>query len=98
MFISLNELGSLVLDVRGEFMDVTFLRETGAIDDSFTIAKGRFTNALAVSSTVASGTNMTLSWNTIPGHYYLVESASNLQIGAWTAISDPIRAAGKSAS
>jgi len=97
MFISLNELGSLVLDVRGEFMDVTFLRETGAIDDSFTIAKGAFTNALAVSS-AATSTNMTLSWNTIPGHYYVVESASDLQIGAWTAVTAPIRAAGSSAS
>lgn len=98
MFISLNELGSMVLDVRGDFMDVTFLRETGAIDDSFTIAKGTFTNALVVSSAAATGTNMTLSWNTIPGHYYVVESALNLQIGAWTAVSDPIRAAGSSAS
>jgi hypothetical protein len=97
MFISLNEIGSLVLDVREDFMDVTFLRESGVIDDSFTIAKGPFTNAVAV-STSATSTNMTLRWNTIPGHYYVVESTSNLQVGTWTAVSDPMRAAESSAS
>jgi hypothetical protein len=40
MFISLNRLGSMVLDVDGNRLDAKFLRETGAIDDSFTILKG----------------------------------------------------------
>ncbi|MEO8348372.1 MAG: fibronectin type III domain-containing protein, partial [Acidobacteriota bacterium] len=40
MFISLNQLGSMVLDVDGNRLDAKFLRETGAIDDSFTIVKG----------------------------------------------------------
>ena len=40
MFISLNQLGSMVLDVDGNRLDAKFLRETGAIDDSFTILKG----------------------------------------------------------
>jgi hypothetical protein len=40
MFISLNRLGSMVLDVDGTRLDAKFLRETGAIDDSFTILKG----------------------------------------------------------
>lgn len=39
MVISLNELGSMVLDVSGSVLDATFLRETGAIDDSFRIDK-----------------------------------------------------------
>jgi hypothetical protein len=46
MFRSLNRLGSLVLDVEGQRMDVKFLRETGQVDDYFTILKGpelRFT-------------------------------------------------------
>lgn len=92
MFISLNQLGSLVLDVRGEVMDVTFLRETGAIDDSFAIVKGTFTNALVVSSAMATTTNVTLSWNAIPGHCYVVEAASDLQGGGWAPISPTIRA------
>lgn len=40
MFISLNNLGSLVVDVETNRMDVKFLRETGAIGDYFTMIKG----------------------------------------------------------
>ncbi len=40
MFISLNQLGSMVLDVDGNRLDASFLRETGAIGDSFTMIKG----------------------------------------------------------
>jgi hypothetical protein len=40
MFISLNNLGSVVLDFDGNQLDVKFLRETGAVVDYFTIVKG----------------------------------------------------------
>ena len=40
MFVSLNQLGSMVLDVAGNRMDVKFIRETGAITDYFTLLKG----------------------------------------------------------
>ncbi len=39
MFISLNQLGSMVLDIDGTRLDARFLRENGAVDDSFTIIK-----------------------------------------------------------
>lgn len=39
MFISLLKLGSLVIDVNHGKLDVRFLRESGAIDDNFTIVK-----------------------------------------------------------
>jgi hypothetical protein len=39
MFLSLEELGSLVLDVDGNRLEARFLREDGDIDDSFTIIK-----------------------------------------------------------
>ena len=39
MFISLNQLGSMVLDVDGTRLDAKFLRETGAIADYFTMLK-----------------------------------------------------------
>jgi hypothetical protein len=38
-FISLNNLGSLVLDVNGTRLDATFLRENSSIPDSFSIIK-----------------------------------------------------------
>jgi len=39
MFVSLLRLGSLVIDVTDNRMDVKFLRSTGAVDDSFSIVK-----------------------------------------------------------
>ncbi|HXG67965.1 MAG TPA: fibronectin type III domain-containing protein [Blastocatellia bacterium] len=40
MFISLNNLGSMVLDINGNRLDARFLRETGSTADYFTIIKG----------------------------------------------------------
>ena len=37
-----SSLGSTVLEINGDQMDVKFVRETGAIDDFFTIKKGSF--------------------------------------------------------
>jgi hypothetical protein len=39
MFISLNNLGSMVLDINGSRLDARFLRETGATGDSFSMVK-----------------------------------------------------------
>src|SRR5690349_853173 len=39
MFLSMSELGSLVLDVNGNRLDAKFLRSTGAVADTFTILK-----------------------------------------------------------
>ncbi len=38
-FISMNNLGSLVLDVNGTRLDATFIRENSSIPDTFTIIK-----------------------------------------------------------
>jgi hypothetical protein len=40
MVVSLDVLGSLVLDVQGNRLDATFLRSTGVVADTFTIEKG----------------------------------------------------------
>ena len=40
MFISLNNLGSMVLDVNGNTLDAKFLRENGEVWDYFRIVKG----------------------------------------------------------
>jgi hypothetical protein len=42
MFIALNVLGSMVLDITTDRMDAIFLRETGATNDWFTIIKTNF--------------------------------------------------------
>ncbi len=40
MFISLNNLGSMVIDVNNDRLDARFLRENGTVADNFTIIKG----------------------------------------------------------
>ncbi|TAL06175.1 MAG: metallophosphoesterase family protein [Verrucomicrobia bacterium] len=42
MFISLNLLGSMVLDISSNRLDAKFLRETNSIDDWFTLVKTNF--------------------------------------------------------
>jgi hypothetical protein len=39
MVVSLNQLGSMVLDVNGPRLDAQFLRENGTVVDSFTLLK-----------------------------------------------------------
>jgi hypothetical protein len=39
MYVSYQRLGSLVIDIDGDRLDAHFVRETGAIDDYFTIRK-----------------------------------------------------------
>jgi acid phosphatase type 7 len=55
MFISLNNLGSMVLDINGDTLDAKFLRENGVIADYFRIVKG----AVAPVPAPAAPTNLT---------------------------------------
>lgn len=70
MFVSLSQLGSMVLDINGNRLDAAFLTETGAVRDSFTISKGSTpTNVAptvsltvpAAGSSFAAVSNITLS-------------------------------------
>src|SRR6058998_3711722 len=45
MYISLNVLGSLVLDVNGAQLDAKFLNSSGSVQDHFTIKKGLGTSS-----------------------------------------------------
>lgn len=40
MFVSLNQLGSFVLDVNGQRLDAKFITDTGTTNDYFTLVKG----------------------------------------------------------
>ena len=55
MVVSLNVLGSLVLDVSGNRLDATFLDDLGAVQDTFTLIKAPAT--LPVANFVASPTS-----------------------------------------
>ena len=41
MHVGLAQLGSLVLDIRGDRVDAAFVTSTGSVADHFTLAKGR---------------------------------------------------------
>jgi acid phosphatase type 7 len=67
MFISLNNLGSMILDVNGNTLDAKFLRENGAIADFFRIVKGVGGPVLPaaptnLSATTVSRSQINLSW------------------------------------
>jgi len=72
-FISLNNLGSLVLDINGATLSATFVRETGAMPDTFTIQKEdpdttapTITTLPADRTLVAGGTGTAVLPNLVP--------------------------------
>lgn len=70
MYLSLNNLGSLVVDVETNRMDVKFLRETGAIGDYFTLIKGGTVSVPAAPTGIAAtpgNTQVSLSWSSSAG-------------------------------
>ncbi len=87
-FISLNNLGSLVLDVVSNRLDVRFVRETGAVADHFTILKGlapTATNALSfidVCHDVRGQSRIT--WSGLGGKRYRVSYRDGSAEGVYT--------------
>jgi hypothetical protein len=86
-------LGSLVLDISSNRLDAAFLRETGAIDDSFTILKGDPAPFRVRNFTLKNGT-VILQWKSIPGRAYRIENAGNLLGSGWQPTGDAITAVG----
>jgi len=67
MFISLNNLGSMVLDVNGNTLDAKFLRENGEVWDYFRIVKGAVAPVppaapTSLAATTVSSSQINLSW------------------------------------
>lgn len=90
MYRSLNVLGSMVLDIQANRLDATFLRETGAVDDEFTIVKGAGPVRVSASRTV-NGTAV-LTWNSVADREYHIEFTATLATTSWANISGPILA------
>jgi hypothetical protein len=85
MHVSLNELGSLVLDINSNRLDATFLRETGAADDTFTIVKVSSTTSLRIlSATLDAGGHCTINWAAVGGLRYRVSYRDGDPNGAFT--------------
>jgi hypothetical protein len=94
MFVTLLRLGSMVIDISGDRMDAKFLRETGAIDDHFTIIKGEPAEPLRIARVRLQNGNAEIAWKSQAGRKYQVEQASHLQNGPWQAASPEVIATG----
>jgi hypothetical protein len=86
--------GSLVIDVDDGRMDVRYLRDTGTIDDHFTILKGAPTEVFRFTSIRVVDGNVVAKWKTVAGRTYRVEKTVSLENGPWVPISDNIVASG----
>lgn len=94
MFISLLRMGSMVIDISGNRMDARFLRETGAIDDHFTIIKGEAAEPLRIARARVQNGQVTVAWKSRAGERYKIEHAPDLQNGPWEVVSPEILATG----
>lgn len=86
------ETGSLVIDVEGDRLDLQFLRETGAVDDSFTILKSNAPEPLRIVRLQTDTKQMTFSFRTVAGHRYHLEQNQALGSDLWEKLGEPIEA------
>ena len=88
MYINWLRMGSLVLDIDGDTLNGTFLRENGDIDDYFTLVKA--STVVRIANVKHNGNTTTLTWTSTRGRHYLLEFTTNLT--AWTVVGNPIEA------
>ncbi|WP_083940956.1 DNRLRE domain-containing protein [Pseudoduganella violaceinigra] len=67
MFLSLNEMGSMILDVSGPTMEIKYLNNNGTVRDYFTISKGNTSPTVpaapgGLAATAASQSAINLAW------------------------------------
>jgi hypothetical protein len=96
MYISMSELGSVVLDVDGGRMDAKFLRSTGVVADYFTILKGPPVSSLVpgITGVSRSGANILISFTSVAGRLYRVESKEGLAGLSWAVVADNLPGTG----
>ena len=98
MFFDELEMGSVVLDINSNRLDAVFLRETGAIDDSFTILKGVPAEPLRLATFRVRNGQSIARWKSVAGQAYQVERTANLENPDWQPVSGNITATGATTS
>jgi hypothetical protein len=96
MYKSLLNLGSVILDINGNQLVGRFVRETGEVQDSFSIVKqvpppGQ-TGGIRITSASAKDGQLRLTWTARPGNRYVVQRAASLGGGSWESISEALTA------
>lgn len=85
MRVSLNQLGSLVLDINGNRLDATFLNETGSTNDAFTILKVPSLGPFRIHGvTVNTQGHSTITWAAVGGQRYRVSYRDGNLAGPFT--------------
>ena len=98
MFFSLNRLGSVVIDVDGARLDACFLRETGEVEDYFTLTKTDTPRPLEVVTFRRNNAVMLLRWKSKPHTRYQVEMTYTFEDLFWFPVSPVITATGHTSS
>ena len=98
MHVALLQMGSLILDLDGHRLDAKFLRETGAIDDHFTILKGASPAPFRVTTLQQAEGQTIVRWKSLAGKTYQVEQTADLEKPQWIPASEPILAYGATTS
>ncbi|MFM1770793.1 MAG: hypothetical protein RJA22_3322 [Verrucomicrobiota bacterium] len=98
MFVSLDELGSVILDVDHQRLEARMLRENGVVADHFTLLNGVPPEPLRMVGTILHGDVLTLRWKSRSGRSYQVERATNLAAPSWSPVGLPITATGMTTS
>jgi hypothetical protein len=94
MFVTLLRMGSMVIDISGNRLDAKFLRETGAIDDHFTILKGESAEPLRIARVRLQNGDVEIAWKSQAESKYQIEQTNDLQNGPWEVASPEIIATG----
>lgn len=97
MFTDESQLGSMMLTINSNRLDGVFLRETGAIDDSFTIIKGN-SEPLLLCPFILQNDKTIVRWKSTRGLSYCVEQTESLQTPDWRSGGDVIVAVGATTS
>jgi hypothetical protein len=98
MHTALLRMGSLVLDIDGQRLDAKFLRETGVIDDHFTIVKGAPAEPLRIVTIRYDDGVVTIRWKSRAGQTYRLEKTEGLESPDWQPASGDVMATGATTS
>ena len=93
MFVSLNQMGSVVIDVNNQRLDALFLADDGWIDDRFTIIKGADSEDFRLVHFEHSAQTIA-TWTSIAGAEYRLVSSLSLEPAVWQPASNWILATG----
>jgi acid phosphatase type 7 len=94
MYVSELVTGSMVIDIDGNRLDAKFLRETGAVDDSFTIVKGVGPEPLRICAFAIQNGEAVVRWKSVAGQDYRVERTNDMKNPTWHPVGDVITATG----